>query len=324
MAKKQILAGVKEYEKEIRHMDAEELRGEFGFVSSDRVNVTRLIRNLIWQAYTWIRDGKREKIDSNIRGFWYTDVKPVLSRLGKQTQGKRYTERLYDCFLEMVTEHRLFNYVDFGFVDEMEGMKYIGKTNVHVILFVEKDGLFTIVRRIAQKYDCVGLSTGGYPSILSSEYLIRRIAMHTHLRHHFDVLSIVDYDPNGWIIEKEFMEQLELFETGDFSVYSIIDTKHLSEEQIELNKYRLKKEKKTERWMELTGGINGEAYGIEANAFTSEQIEEIFLSYMRDKLQEPAERPPSRLEEIERRLEVMEELFREMMKMIDELKSPEK
>ena len=315
MTTKSVFSGIKTYDEEIRSMDAEWLRKEFGFVSSGRLNVAKLIRNLIWQAYTRIRDGKRETIDSNIRGFWYTDVKPVLSRLGLETQGRTYTERVYDYMLEMVTEHRLFNYVDFGFVDETEGMKYIGKTNVHVVLFVEKDGLYPIVRRLAQKYDCVGVSTGGYPSILSAEYLIRGIARYTHLRHHFDVLSIVDYDPNGWIIEKEFVEQLQMFDMKDYSLHQIVHPKHLSEEQIELSKYRLKAVKKTESWMKETGGIDGEAYGIEANAFASKQIEEIFLGHVGERLRELEEKAPkaSRLEEIEKRLEVIEELMRRML-----------
>ena len=317
MGTKEVLNGVKEYQEEIRYMDAEWLRKEFGFTSSGRLNVAKLIRNLIWQAYTRIRDGKRESIDSNIRGFWYTDVKPVLSRLGLQTQGRRYTERVYDYLLEMVTEHRLFNYADFGFVDETEGMKHIGKANVHVVLFVEKDGLYPIVRRLAQKYDCVGVSTGGYPSILSAEYLIRGISRHTHLRHHFDVLSIVDYDPSGWIIETEFVEQLRLFDMKDYSLYQMVHPKHLSEEQIELSKYRLNVGKKTDRWVEETGGLNGEAYGIEANAFTSKQIEELFVEHVGDRLREPQEEPPSRLEEIEKRLEAIEELMRQMLAQME-------
>ena len=316
MATGEILKGVREYEEEIRFMDAEWLREQFGFVSSGRLNVAKLIRNLIWQAYTKIRDGKRETIDSNIRGFWYTDIKPVLSRLGKETQGTRYSERMYDYLLEMVTVHRLFNYVDFGFVDETEGMKYIGRTNVHVVVFVEKDGLYPIVRRLAEKYDCVGVSTGGYPSILSGEYLVRGIARHTHLRHHFDVLSIVDYDANGWMIEREFLEQLELFDLKDYSVYRIVEPEHLSEEQIELSKYELKAGKKTDTWVEETGGLNGEAYGIEANALTSKQIEEIFLRHVGDRLQEPEEEAPNRLEVIERRLEAIEELMRTMLEQL--------
>ena len=313
MATGEILKGVREYEEEIRFMDAEWLREQFGFASSSRLNVAKLIRNLIWQAYTRIRDGKRETIDSNIRGFWYTDIKPVLSRLGKETQGTRYSERMYDYLLEMVTEHRLFNYADFGFVDETEGMKYIGKTNVHVVLFVEKDGLYPIVRRLAQKYGCVGVSTGGYPSILSAEYLIRGIAQYTHLRHHFDILSIVDYDPNGWEIETEFMEQLQVFDMKDLSLHQIVHPKHLSEEDIELSKYQLKAEKKTERWIEATGGLNGEAYGIEANAFTAKLMEDIFVGHVGGRLSEVEEEPPSRLEEMEKRLEVIEELLRQLL-----------
>ena len=313
MASGEILKGVREYEEEIRFMDAQWLREQFGFASSGRLNPARLIRNLIWQAYTRIRDGKRDPIDSNIRGFWYTDIKPALSRLGLQTHGRKYSERVYEYLLEMVTEHRLFNYVDFGFVDENEGMKYIGKTNVHVVLFVEKDGLYPIVRRLAEKYDCVGVSTGGYPSILSAEYLIRSITEHTHLRHHFDVVSIVDYDPNGWTIEREFMEQMWTFDMKDMTLHRIVHPRHLSEEQIELSKYRLKASKKTEEWMEATGGLNGEAYGVEANAFTPKLIEEIFVGRVGQRLNEVRQEVPSRVEEIERRLGVIEELMRRML-----------
>ena len=69
MVAKGVLNGIKEYEDEIRYMTKEELKEEFGFVSSGRVNVAKLIRNIIWQAFTRIRDGKREKIGSNIRSL---------------------------------------------------------------------------------------------------------------------------------------------------------------------------------------------------------------------------------------------------------------
>jgi len=218
VAERDRLEGIKEFEKEIRLMTEADLRQEFAFASSGKPNVTKVIRSLIWQAFTRIRDGLREPISTNIRGFWYTDAKPVLSRLGLETDGRAYTERLYQCLLELVTERRLFNYADFGFIDETAGMKVIGRSNVQVIVFVEKDGLFPIVEAIAKKYDCVGVSTGGYPSILSSEYLVRGISRTTHLRHHFDLYSIVDYDPNGAIIEREFCRQLALFDMKDQTV----------------------------------------------------------------------------------------------------------
>lgn len=314
------LDGIKECEREIRSMAAEELRREFRFVSSAEVNVAKLLRSLIWQAYTRIRDRKREPIGSNIRGFWYTDVKPVLSRLGFETQGETYTEKVYDALLDLVTERRLFNYAEMGFIDETAGVKVVGKSNVQVIVFVEKDGLFPIVQALAKKYDCVGVSTGGYPSILSSEYLVREISRYTHLRYHFDLFSIVDYDPNGAIIAREFARQLSLFDLQDQTVWPLIGPEYLSAEEISLCRYTLAPGKKRDSWMAETGGVDGEPYGIEANAFTPNQIEGIFLGLAEGKLK-PVETAPGqddadRLGKIESRLDRIEGVLERILEEI--------
>ncbi len=195
-------------------------------------------------------------------------------------------------------------------------MKLVGKSNVQVIVFVEKDGLFPIVEAIAKKYDCVGVSTGGYPSILASEYLVRGISRYSHARYHFDVYSIVDYDPNGAIIEKEFSRQLSLFEMKDQTVWPLINPDYLTAEQIALCRYKLASGKKTDSWMAETGGVNGEAYGIEANAFTPNQIEGIFLGLVEGKLK-PVEPPEpedtDRLQKIEERLDRIEEILRRIL-----------
>ena len=74
--------GIADYAQDLRQLSAKELRTLFAFASSGRVNATRVIKNLIWQAYTAIRDGRRPPITGNLRSFWYTDVKPVLACLG--------------------------------------------------------------------------------------------------------------------------------------------------------------------------------------------------------------------------------------------------
>ena len=60
---------------------AAELLGLFAFASSRKINATRVIKNLIWRGATAIRAGQRPPIAGNLRSFWYTDIKPVLSRL---------------------------------------------------------------------------------------------------------------------------------------------------------------------------------------------------------------------------------------------------
>lgn len=66
----QILAaeGIADYPQDLRQLSAAELRERFAFASSGRVNATRVIKNLIWQAYTAIRAGGR--LPSHWRKSW--------------------------------------------------------------------------------------------------------------------------------------------------------------------------------------------------------------------------------------------------------------
>ena len=57
----QILAadGIADYAHDRRQLPAAELRWLFAFANSGKINATRVIKNLIWQAYTAIRAGQR-------------------------------------------------------------------------------------------------------------------------------------------------------------------------------------------------------------------------------------------------------------------------
>ena len=129
--------GITDYAQDLRQLSAEELLALFAFASSGKINATRVIKNLIWQAYTAIRAGQRPPLAGNLRSFWYTDIKPVLSRLGVPVEGRRATELIYDAFVELVTRHHLFHYRDLGFLDEGAQTRAVGQTNGTVILFAE-------------------------------------------------------------------------------------------------------------------------------------------------------------------------------------------
>ena len=66
--------GIADYAQDLRQLSAAELRRLFAFASSGKINTTRVIKNLIWQAYTAIRAGQRAPLAGNLRSFWYTDV----------------------------------------------------------------------------------------------------------------------------------------------------------------------------------------------------------------------------------------------------------
>lgn len=266
--------GIREFKKDIRQMSRRELRENFSFKNKGRLNATGLMKNLAWQAFTWIQDGRMEPVEGNIRSFWYLHVKSVLSRLGIKTSGDRYTSKLYDVFVEMTAVHRLFRYVDLGFIDERIYARTIGKANGNFIIFVEKDGLLGLVRQVAQKYDTTAISLGGFPAYITTEYLVRSMAGQGLLRNPVRLFSIVDYDPAGYWIEREFTKQLENYQVKVASIYSLVSPATLPIELVDACRYKLKKDSRTKNWLEATSGIGGLAYGLESDAMGGRRIRE--------------------------------------------------
>ena len=286
--------GIKDFDKDIRSMTKRELKKHFSF-KSGKLNPTRLLKNLIWQSYTWIGNGKAEPIEGNIRSFWYSWPKPVLSRLGLDVSNRKYTDKMYDVFVELITEHRLFRYVDFGFVDGNVYLRTIGSKNGHLILFVEKKGLFPIVKAIAEKHKATAIAFVGFPSYFTTEFLVRSMARAGLLKEPVHLFGLVDYDPGGYWISHEFVEQLQAYgvEVGD--VHSIMRPDLLSKEVVEMLKIKLKKSKRMENWLEKTSGINGEPYGLQADALGGKLIRQVYAKVLEPYLGKPKARGRAKL-----------------------------
>ena len=278
----QILAaeGIADYAQDLRQLSAAALRDLFAFASLGKINATRVIKNLIWQAYTAIRAGQRPPIAGNLRSVWDTDVKPGLSRLGVPVEGRRATELVYDAFVELVTRHHLFHYRDLGFLDEGAQTRAVGQTNGTCILFAEKDGRFALVRDIAQASDATALALGGYPSSLATEYLVYALQQAGVLaeRPALQLFAVVDYDPSGYWIAREFAAQLQAFGVQEVTLHPLMRPERLTTEQVALGRYALPKGSKTTNWVRETGGIDGEPYGLEADAFAPDVIRAAFIA----------------------------------------------
>ena len=272
--------GIRNYPQDLRQLSAAELRRLFAFTSSGKINATRVIKNLIWQAYTAIRDGQRAPIAGNLRSFWYTDVKPVLSRLGLPVEGRRATELVYDAFVELVTHHHLFHYRDLGFLDEGAQTRAVGQTNGTCILFAEKDGRFALVREIAQASDATALALGWYPSSLATESLLHALQHAGGLAQPpaLQLFAVVDDDPSGSWIAREFAAQLQAFGVQEVTLHPLMRPERLTAEQVALGRYALPTGSKTTHWVRETWGIDGAPYGLEADAFPPEVIRAAFVA----------------------------------------------
>jgi len=278
-------------EKDVRLMKRKEFSKYFT-TKKNRIVLSRLIKNIIWQAYTRIKNGSEKPIDGNIRTFWYLWVKPVLSHLndGNKVKTDPYHTML-SAFTEMIMDLRLFNYSDFGFTDENWENRRIGIKHPEIIVFSEKRGWFRFLRQIHKELDVSVLALGGIPSALTSEYTATHIKEKlTETNQSILLIGIVDYDPSGYIISHSFQKQLAVFGFNHSDLITIVNPKHYTQQKIDMFKFQLprRQKTKTKKWMAKTNGINGEFYGLESESMPKDLIQKLITDIV---LKEIASKP---------------------------------
>jgi hypothetical protein len=92
------------------------------------------------------------------------------------------------------------------------------------------------------------------------------------------LFSVVDYDPSGYWIAREFAAQLHAFGVQEVTLHPLIRPERLTTEQVALGRYARPKGSKTTNWLRETGGIDGEPYGLEADAFVPDVIRAAFIA----------------------------------------------
>ncbi|MFH1824047.1 MAG: hypothetical protein ABH873_02320 [Candidatus Firestonebacteria bacterium] len=275
------------YYEEIIHLQPKEwLIKEFGPGQDYPVNISRLMKNIIWQIRTRIIQKQQPPVKGLIRSFWYAYIKPVLSRTNSLNQKVDQYPQMIQMFARLVQYLDLMRYKDIGFTDDNQSDRKIGINN-HIILFAEKAGHYPLLQQIAENSEVTIISLGGQPSILSAEYFVDKMkAQGIDIRKSFYTFSLVDYDPSGWIIKNAFLNDLNFFGLKHIKRTDLILLKMFSKEEIESSKYLVPDPKemkiKNRNWLKESGGINGELYGLEADAAPLERIEQLFNSYIQN------------------------------------------
>ena len=256
------------FNEEIRRMSRFKLFQYFSASSSKKVKATLIIKNQIWQSYQNIKNGIEPTPEGNLRSYWYSHIKPTLGRVGLLSAKHDHYQTMLDVFNEMVREYQLFQYVDFNFDDDNFENTKIATKLFNVIVLAEKAGWFRTLKELHQKYGMTITALKGMPSLLSTEYLTHFLKKVTSLDQKFYIISAVDYDPSGSIIESSFVEQLQSYGLNDIELIPLIDLKYYPKEDVELFKFPIpsKHESKVDKWLEKTGGIDGKAYGLEADS----------------------------------------------------------
>ena len=177
---------------------------------------------------------------------------------------------------EMVGVERLFDYADFGFVDDNWENRRIGGGRPQLIVFAEKAGWMRLLRRLHERHDVTVLALGGKPSLLTSEYTARhvRAAMTAAgLAGPVSLVGLVDWDPDGAIIAHAFAEQLAIFGVEVAQSELLIRPEHFSPEALQLLSRPTRPSASGQRWLRAGGGLDGQLAVLSAEAMPTERAE---------------------------------------------------
>lgn len=250
------------------------------------------------------RDHITINYERSLRGFWYSTVKPTLDKLGLLTEKdqeedslKKWDAELSRYMAELVRlgelSYKELNIIDNSRQREAPSEKHITPSvesygyqiqiapYSNIIICTEKDTAYNIIKDLASFFGCSCISGKGQNSLGAMEDLLRQIMQRTGTNTPIYILTMTDYDPAGYYIAETFKTQVnDLKEVlnlkGEVFIKRIgITPNQLSLEEINANMYTPKKAN-INKWLEMTGGINGMAKGLELDAFTPDRIREIF------------------------------------------------
>ena len=312
-------AGIRHYDELIHDQDKDWLVKNFkpDGASLYPVNVSRLMRNLVWQMKERIAAGEKE-FHELIRTYWYMYIKSTLARAGALSAETDQYKKLTENIADMVRVFQLMTYKDIGFRDENEANKKVG-VNANFIPFSEKLGHFGYLTELQQQHNVSVIALGGQPSVMNVEYFVDDLkkvksgqvladrpmllrlpapAARINLRRSFYLYSIVDYDPSGWIIRDAFIKNLNHYKIKNTKVYDLINPDMLTEEQIKLARYPIRAgadmEAKNKKWLAdvekrhyknqkyLVDEKNGKVtlYGLEAESISTAKLTETLNEVM--------------------------------------------
>ena len=294
-----------------KELDAEELKRMFHNKTDKYIMRSLILNEKEFLSVDYYR---------SLRGLWYNAIKPVLSKLdllNKRTKGTvkkpegnliDWSDKLSAGVTELLREGML-TYQDLMVVDasrskvnpfpvyfsvdrQTYGYQVTSAPYSNIILTTEKDTVYPIIQDMAQIFGCSCISGSGQNSLAAMEFLIRGMEQDRDII----ILSMSDYDPSGFSIAETFGNQARDILKALHLDYIDVKTERvgihpdqLTTEEIEQNKYTPKEGTRDpetgltplEKWFYETGGINGERYGLELDAFTPSRIRDIFSTCLK-------------------------------------------
>lgn len=274
--------------KHIKDIPKEELKSKIGCLKLK----SDLMRVIIMNE----RDYGTCTYNRTLRSLWYSTVKPALDKLDKLVDDKEETvdgwDTLLSKYMAQLVRAGELSYKDLHIEDESRSRNVVSSFDFspcrNIIVAVEKDTTYNIVRDISYLLGVSCISAKGLNSLGAMESFIRAIRDNTDGEVkdiYFLILS--DYDPAGLVISNTLKEQamdvLKVLKMDNTVVHAErlgILPSQLTEDEIYNNWYSPKGD--MDKWIAETGGIYGQPKGLELDAFTPDRIRKIFATSLKD------------------------------------------
>jgi len=190
---------------DIRQFTRERMLTYFRQILVKRIDKRRVIKNIIYQLYRWMKKGIEKLSDGNIRSLWYK-IKATLAYHSNILEPGD-VDIFYSALQEMIEEQKLFRYKDFGFMDMSEPYRGIGQKRPEIILASEKAGHFFFIRDLAKEVGASFVCMRGEPSVISLEYFSDDLFTACGDTEK-SIFCISDIDPAGYSIERNLVAGL--------------------------------------------------------------------------------------------------------------------
>jgi len=206
---------------DIKKFSRERMLSYFRQYGVNEINKKRVVKNIIYQMWRWIRARIEEPSDGNIRSMWYR-IKSVLAHHA-DILGPGDVNTFYSTLLEMIETAGLFRYRDFGFMDMNAPYCEVNAQHPEIVLASEKIGHFLFIRNLAREAGASFICTKGEPAVISLEYFSDDLHEKCKGRP-LTVFCISDIDPAGYSIERNLVKRLEMNGHKIARLIKLVDT----------------------------------------------------------------------------------------------------
>lgn len=218
---------------DVGEMAFADLERYFRYPSSKNLNMTQLVRNLVWQRYRWIQEGLAPQHIGNVRTFWY-EVEAMVNHHEELEDG--VVSSTFDAALRyLAAEEQLLKFRDIGFMDIRQPFRMTGATRPHYLLVSEKMGNFANLMPLAMEFGMGCAITRGQPAHIMMEYLgdeLRAAGVDLATTPLY-VFMIADFDWAGEdILEKLVGDLKRLSGASEVRFFPLIRREHFGEEEI--------------------------------------------------------------------------------------------